>query len=168
MRVPTATKQAELVIKRSRFIAYAYPIQSSDEVKPLVKELWREHSQATHIVQAFVLGARGDEFGMSDNHEPKNTAGRPALEVLKGSELTNILVLIVRYFGGTKLGTGGLVKAYTEAVQAVIAELPSERLVDHVELSADPYDSHTSGSRYAQRDFRDVHLNNREDPGTKL
>ncbi|MCF7942131.1 MAG: YigZ family protein [Spirochaetia bacterium] len=141
MRVPTATRQTELEVKRSRFISYAYPITGRDEIKPLIRSLWKEHPQASHIVQAFILGEHGDIFGMSDDHEPKNTAGRPALEVLRGSDLTDILILIVRYFGGTKLGTGGLVKAYTEAAQQVIAGLPSEEQIIRRDFSVSlPYD----------------------------
>ncbi len=141
MFVPTQPQSAEIEIKRSRFIAYAYPVTTADEIKERIQALWKEHPQASHIVHAYILGDRGDIFGMSDDHEPKNTAGRPALEVLKGSGLTDILVLIVRYFGGTKLGTGGLVKAYTEAAQTAIAGIPSEELIDRIDFSVTiPYE----------------------------
>ncbi len=144
MRIPTTEEQAEIEIKRSKFISYSYPITSADEVRPLVKRLWSLHPNASHVVHAFILGKHGDHFGMSDDHEPKNTAGRPALEVLKGSGLTNILVLIVRYFGGTKLGTGGLVKAYTQSTQMVIADIPSEELIERTRFYLEvPYDLYT-------------------------
>ncbi len=144
MRIPTTEQLAEIEIKRSKFIAHAYPITSTDEVKPLIKHLWKLHPNASHVVHAFVLGFHGDQFGMSDDHEPKNTAGRPALEVLKGSGLTHILVLIVRYFGGTKLGTGGLVKAYTQATQESIAGIPSEELIERTRILLEvPYDLYT-------------------------
>jgi uncharacterized YigZ family protein len=130
MRVPTSEAQAQIEIKRSKFISYAQQVTSALEVKHAIEQMWRTHPQASHVVHAFMLGDHGDQFGMSDDHEPKNTAGRPVLEVLKGSGLTNILVMVVRYFGGTKLGTGGLVKAYTQAAQEVLAGLASEELID--------------------------------------
>jgi uncharacterized YigZ family protein len=129
MRVPTRTAEAEFEARKSRFISYAVPISDAKEVKPAVERLRKEHPQASHVVHAFIIGDTGDQFGMSDDHEPKNTAGRPVLEVLKGSGLTNILVLVVRYFGGTKLGTGGLVKAYTRSAQLVLEHLPSEQII---------------------------------------
>jgi putative IMPACT (imprinted ancient) family translation regulator len=102
-------------------------------------------------------------MGMSDDGEPKGTAGRPVLQVLKGSGLTNILCAVIRYFGGTKLGTGGLVKAYTETAQAALENLPSKRLVSEIniriEISYECYDSArrivtlTDGSRITGEEF---------------
>lgn len=134
MRVPTQTSQAEFEVKRSRFLSYAIPISDTDEVKPAVERLRKEHPQASHVVHAFIIGESADQFGMSDDHEPKNTAGRPVLEVLKGSGLTNILVMVVRYFGGTKLGTGGLVKAYTTSAQLALEHLPSEQIIRRYDI----------------------------------
>lgn len=132
MKVPTGTAQSELEVKRSRFLSYACPVYDPDEVKSALEHLRREHPQASHLVYAFITGDNGTVMGMSDDHEPKNTAGRPALEVLKGSGITNVLVMIIRYFGGTKLGTGGLVKAYTEATQQVLTLLPTEESIPRV------------------------------------
>jgi uncharacterized YigZ family protein len=93
------------------------------------------HPQAVHVVHAAIVGNRADQFSYSDDREPKNTAGRPALEVLKGSGITNILVLIIRYFGGTLLGTGGLVKAYGDVTKEVLSTLKTEELIEKQSLS---------------------------------
>ena len=97
-----------------------------------VKQIRDEHPNATHVVHAAVIGPKGDLYSMSDDREPKNTAGRPALEVLKGSGVTNILVCIVRYFGGTLLGTGGLVKAYGDSTKEVLGVIKTEPLIAKV------------------------------------
>jgi len=134
MRIPTATAEAQIEIKKSRFIALALPVNSLKPIREMVKEKKAEHPGAAHVVHAAVIGPSGSEYSMSDDGEPKGTSGRPALEVLKGSGITNLLVMIVRYFGGTKLGTGGLVKAYGEAVKAVLEELSTEELVEKTEF----------------------------------
>ena len=122
--------EAEIEVKRSRFIAIAIPTDSMDKVKAAVDRVRAEHPTANHVVHASVIGSSGTMYSSSDDREPKNTAGRPALEVLKGSGITNILVCIVRYFGGTLLGTGGLVKAYGDAVKAVLPLLETEELIE--------------------------------------
>lgn len=127
-RLKTAS-EAEIVVKKSRFIVIALPINSLDEVKTLVREVWQRHPEATHVVHAAVVGDSGSLYSCSDDREPKNTAGRPALEVLKGSGITDIIVCIVRYFGGTLLGTGGLVKAYGDAVREVLRTVETEEIV---------------------------------------
>lgn len=130
MKIPVSSHMAEIEVKRSRFIALAERIEDADTIKQRIAKIRGEHPQANHVVHAAVLGARGDQFSMSDDHEPKNTAGRPVLEILKGSDITDILVMVVRYFGGTLLGTGGLVKAYGDAAKAVLDGLRTEELVD--------------------------------------
>ena len=127
MKVLKEEKRAELVVKKSRFIAIARTCTSPADVKRIVDETWSLFPDATHVVHAAVMGS---QFSFSDDHEPKNTAGRPALEVLKGSGITNIIVLIVRYFGGTLLGTGGLVKAYGDSTKLVLDGIATEELVD--------------------------------------
>ena len=129
MRIPSHSAAAEIEIKRSRFIALASRVDSADQATQELKTAWEAHPQASHIVYAFQVGKRGDIFGLSDDGEPHGTAGRPVLEVVKGSGISNLLVMVVRYFGGTKLGTGGLVKAYTGAAQEVLAALPTEKLI---------------------------------------
>ena len=127
MKVLKEEKRAELVVKKSRFIAIARTCTSPADVKRIVDETRSLFPDATHVVHAAVMGS---QFSFSDDHEPKNTAGRPALEVLKGSGITNIIVLIVRYFGGTLLGTGGLVKAYGDSTKLVLDGIATEELVD--------------------------------------
>lgn len=130
MLIPISSYSGEFEIKKSRFIYTALPVSSSEEVKSHIHAKRKEHPKANHVVHAFIIGKEQEVFGMSDDREPKNTAGRPALEVLKGSNITNILVTIVRYFGGTKLGTGGLVKAYGEAAKRAVEAVSVEKLVD--------------------------------------
>lgn len=115
--------QAELVVKKSRFIAIARKCTSTQMAKDLVKEVRAQHPKANHVVHAAVIG---NEFSFSDDKEPKNTAGRPAFEVLKGSGVNNICILIVRYFGGTLLGTGGLVHAYSDAAKLVLSKIKTD------------------------------------------
>lgn len=126
----TRRAETEIIVKKSRFVSIALPCQRSEDVKALVQSVRKEHEGANHVVHAAVLGQMGTIYSSSDDREPKNTAGRPALEVLKGSGITNILVCIVRYFGGTLLGTGGLVKAYGDAVKAVLPLLETEELIE--------------------------------------
>lgn len=130
MKIPISSHMAEIEVKRSRFIALAEKIEDTDFIKQRISQVRAQHPQANHVVHAAVLGTRGDQFSMSDDHEPKNTAGRPVLEILKGSGITSILVMVVRYFGGTLLGTGGLVKAYGDATKAVLDGLKTEELIE--------------------------------------
>ncbi len=130
MLTPKEKARAAIEVKKSKFIALAQKINSQHEAREQLILARKEYHDATHVVHAFIIGRRGDIFGMSDDREPRGTAGRPILEVLKGSGITNVMVLVIRYFGGTKLGTGGLVKAYTEAAQKVLTLLPVEELVE--------------------------------------
>ena len=132
MKVLKEERKVELIVKKSRFIAIARTCASPSDVKRIVDETRSQYPDATHVVHAAVMGS---QFSYSDDHEPKNTAGRPALEVLKGSGITNIIVLIIRYFGGTLLGTGGLVKAYGDSTKLVLDGIATEELVDKVRFS---------------------------------
>ena len=135
MEILLERAESEIIVKKSRFISIALPCSSLEEIKSLVKQIRDEHPNATHVVHAAVIGPKGDLYSMSDDREPKNTAGRPALEVLKGSGVTNILVCIVRYFGGTLLGTGGLVKAYGDSTKEVLGVIKTEPLIAKVSFS---------------------------------
>lgn len=139
MKRLTSKAQAEIIVKKSRFISIAYPVNTLEEVKEKVVLTRKLYSDATHVVHAAVVGKSGTLFSSSDDREPKNTAGRPALEVLKGSGITNICVCIIRYFGGTLLGTGGLVKAYSDSVKEVLKIVETEENIDytHFTLSLD-------------------------------
>ncbi len=130
MRIPLESAQIELEVRKSKFFAFAIPCTSLTDAKHMVTTLKAEHPGANHVVHAAVIGERGDEFSYSDDREPKNTAGRPALEVLKGSGITNVAIFIVRYFGGTLLGTGGLVKAYGDSAKNVLEILKTEELIE--------------------------------------
>ena len=132
MRVLKEERKTELVVKKSRFISIARMCSSPADVKRIVDETRAQYPDATHVVHAAVMGS---QFSFSDDHEPKNTAGRPALEVLKGSGITNIIVLIIRYFGGTLLGTGGLVKAYGDSTKLVLDGIETEELVEKTSFS---------------------------------
>ena len=136
--------EAEIEIKKSRFIAIALPTETMDDVKKHVTEIRKEHPDATHVVHAAVIGKAGTMYSSSDDREPKNTAGRPTLEVLKGSGITNITVCIVRYFGGTLLGTGGLVKAYGDSTKEVLKIAETEPLIEKTSFRMVlPYNSYT-------------------------
>ena len=129
LHVPLETRSTEAVIRRSHFIGKAQPLDSPAAVRELVQREREEHKGCTHVVHAFVTGEVNSQVhGSSDDGEPKGTAGRPVLEVLKGSGFTNILLTVVRYYGGTQLGTGGLVKAYSDSAREVLRDLPGKPL----------------------------------------
>ena len=108
--------------KRSRFIAYAIPVLSTRDVKNEIDKLKKEFYDARHVCWAYMLGADRLEFRSNDDGEPSGTAGKPILGQINSNELTNILVAVVRYFGGIKLGTSGLIVAYREAAADAIRE----------------------------------------------
>jgi uncharacterized YigZ family protein len=108
--------------KRSKFLAFAIPVESVDEVKTIVSEYQKEYYDARHVCYAYMLGSERLEFRANDNGEPSGTAGKPILGQINSNELTNILVIVVRYFGGIKLGTSGLIVAYRQAAADAIAE----------------------------------------------
>lgn len=130
MKVLVKNESNEIIIKNSRFIAEAIIVSSQQEAREKIHEQKELYSDATHVCHAFVCGKAGETNGMSDDGEPSGTAGRPMLDVLKGSGITNILVTVTRYFGGTLLGTGGLVRAYSDSVKEVLALCQTEELVE--------------------------------------
>ncbi|HJV76798.1 MAG TPA: YigZ family protein [Paludibacter sp.] len=113
----TITTPAEGIYKEkgSKFLAFAIPVNTVDEVKEVVKNYRKEYYDARHVCYAYMLGAERKDFRANDDGEPSGTAGRPILGQINSRELTNVLVIVVRYFGGILLGTGGLVVAYKEA-----------------------------------------------------
>lgn len=114
---------ATLVVKNSKFLAEAFPCKSATQARALIASQKEKYKKASHLVHAFVIGPKCEIMGKSDNGEPSGTAGEPCLNVLRHSNLTDILVTIARWFGGTKLGTGGLVKAYTQSTKEVLAKV---------------------------------------------
>ncbi len=111
----------EETIKGSRFLSELFPCDSQVGARELVKAQKAKYADATHVVHAFVIGPGAEVMGMSDDGEPSGTAGRPALDVLRGRACTNTVLTITRWFGGTLLGTGGLVKAYGNGAKGVLA-----------------------------------------------
>jgi uncharacterized YigZ family protein len=105
----------------SKFLAYAYPIEQENEVKPLVENLKKEHFKAVHHCFAYRLGLDRSNFRVNDDGEPSGTAGKPIFNTLLSQEITNILVVVVRYFGGTLLGVPGLINAYKSATIEALA-----------------------------------------------
>jgi uncharacterized YigZ family protein len=116
----TANAQGLFKDRGSKFISYIFKIQNEKEVKERLTELKKEHPSANHHCYAWVLGAGKEAFRASDDGEPSGTAGKPILAQLKQHNLTNVLLIVVRYFGGTLLGTGGLINAYKEAAMDAI------------------------------------------------
>lgn len=110
----------EETIKGSRFLSELLICETQAQARELIKAQKEKYYDATHVCHAFITGAQGEVMGMSDDGEPSGTAGRPILDVLKGRKCTNTMITVTRWFGGTLLGTGGLVKAYCGGAKQVI------------------------------------------------
>ena len=106
--------------KNSKFFGYAFPITGEDEVKPIVEELKKQHHSARHWCYAFQLGTDAIKYRANDDGEPNNTAGMPIYGQIQSFGVTNVLVVVVRYFGGVKLGAGGLISAYRASAQMAL------------------------------------------------
>ena len=133
----TIEKYTEEIYKEkgSKFLAFAYPVTTQDEIKQILADLRKKYYDATHHCYAYILGFDKEEFRMNDDGEPSSTAGKPIYGQLLSNNLTNVLVVVVRYFGGTKLGVSGLIKAYKTSTQvclesAVIVEKKVMRLYE--------------------------------------
>jgi uncharacterized YigZ family protein len=137
-RVPAARHRVEQTIDRSRFICTVDCVSTPEDAQRLLRDLNTEFPDATHNCWAYVAGPPGStsRIGMSDAGEPHGTAGRPMLTVLLHSGIGEIAAIVTRFYGGTKLGTGGLVKAYGGAVQLALETLPVTERVDYVDLTA--------------------------------
>lgn len=131
LTVPLEAARAEITVVNSRFIASLSPASSVEEARAFISSIKAEFPDATHNVPAFIVGG-GNSYTeyCSDDGEPSGTSGRPLLAVLRGSGLGDVAVVVTRYFGGTLLGTGGLVKAYSEAGKAVLAKTRRAGLVE--------------------------------------
>ena len=106
--------------KKSKFISFVFPVKTAEEVKEIVAEHRRKYYDARHVCWAYMLGSGREDYRTNDDGEPSGTAGRPILGQINSFELTNVLILVIRYFGGTLLGTSGLIKAYKEAAEDAI------------------------------------------------
>ena len=133
--IPLEAVEVEIVVVNSRFIASLSPAKSVEDARAFIDEVKKRFPDATHHVPAFVIGHGNSIIShSSDDGEPSGTAGRPALAVLQGSGLGNVVVVVTRYFGGTKLGTGGLVKAYGDAVREVLHSVKKAVLIPSTTL----------------------------------
>ena len=117
MKIAYSGGEGEIIEKKSRFIATVTPVHSEDEALEFIASMKKKYWNATHNCSAFVVGENQELQRCSDDGEPQGTAGRPMLDVLLGEEIHDAAVVVTRYFGGTLLGTGGLVRAYSKAVQ---------------------------------------------------
>jgi uncharacterized YigZ family protein len=130
-RTIAASAEGIYTEKRSKFIAIALPVRTVDEVKALLEEYQKKYYDARHVCYAYMLGPQRKDFRANDNGEPSGTAGKPILGQINSNELTDILIIVVRYFGGIKLGTSGLIVAYkAAAAEALAAAEVVEKTVD--------------------------------------
>jgi uncharacterized YigZ family protein len=129
--IPAERSRAEIRASNSRFIASAAPTATVEAARAFIGQIQAEMPDATHHVYAYIIGhGATTTLGMSDDGEPSGTAGRPVMAVLRGSGLGDVTLVVTRYFGGTLLGTGGLVHAYGDAARAVLVVLPREEKVE--------------------------------------
>ena len=140
-RIPAQETRTEISVINSHFITTIAPVFSVDEAKSFIRRIKSEFSDASHNVPAFVIGHGSSVIThCNDDGEPSGTAGRPALAVLQGSGIGDAAVVITRYFGGTKLGKGGLVRAYSDSVRAVLKAVPyAEKVPTHTVMIVTPY-----------------------------
>jgi uncharacterized YigZ family protein len=141
--VPIGESRYEITIKHSRFLGFARSLEESGEAASIIAEFRNKYKDASHVVYGFITGGLHREMsGYSDDREPRGTAGRPILEVIKGSGTVNVIVLVIRYFGGTKLGTGGLSRAYSACAAGTLKQLKTKELVEEQKFAIEvPYES---------------------------
>ena len=126
--------------KRSKFLAFAHPVETIDEIKDLLTDYKKKYYDARHVCYAYMLGPERTDFRANDDGEPSSTAGKPILGQINSRELTNILVVVIRYFGGVKLGISGLIVAYREAAaEALSAAAVIEKMIEETVTFTFPY-----------------------------
>lgn len=132
-RTLEAASEAQYRVLGSRHLCYAYPVNSEEEVKLLIDQLWKDNHNATHVCYAWRLGFDKTRYRINDDGEPSGTAGKPIFGQIQSFDLTNILIAVVRYYGGTKLGTGGLIDAYKTVSKLAIeaATIIEKPVKDH-------------------------------------
>ena len=123
--------------QRSKFHSFAYPVQNPDEVKEIIGELRKKYYDARHVCWAYMLGVERAQFRVNDDGEPSSTAGKPILGVINSNELTDVLIVVVRYFGGVKLGTSGLIVAYRSAAQDAVekAQIVEKTVEENIRIA---------------------------------
>lgn len=126
----------EYIVDKSRFITTIYPCTTEEEAQAFIGRINKEFWDATHNCTAYALGAKQEQQRSSDNGEPSGTAGKPMLEVLKKTGITNVAVVVTRYFGGIKLGAGGLIRAYSHSVAESLRLAPKELHTTRTQLQA--------------------------------
>lgn len=124
-----ASAEGEYSEKRSKFLAYAYPVTTEEEALERVREMRARYYDARHVCWAYRLGPTGELYRANDDGEPSGTAGKPIHGILVSQGLTEVIVLVVRYFGGVKLGTSGLIEAYREATLAALEDAPRRECI---------------------------------------
>ncbi|MCR5437103.1 MAG: YigZ family protein [Treponema sp.] len=159
MEVLTAKVEFEEKIKGSRFLSELIPVESQNDAREIIKAQKAKYADSTHVVHAFIIGNEAQIMGMSDDGEPSGTAGRPVLDILKGRKCTNVILTVTRWFGGTLLGTGGLVKAYSGGAKQVIEKADSlkafSELIEKKEFS---FDCDYSGYKLIKNNFENFEL----------
>ena len=122
--------------QRSKFISYAVPVQTQEQVKEVVDSYRKQYYDARHVCWAYMLGADRTQFRANDDGEPSSTAGKPILGVINSNELTDVLIVVIRYFGGVKLGTGGLIVAYRAAALDAVsnAEIIEKTVAEDISI----------------------------------
>jgi uncharacterized YigZ family protein len=120
--------------KRSKFLAFAHHVETLDEIKELLAQYRKKYYDARHVCYAYMLGAAREDFRANDDGEPSSTAGKPILGQINSHELTDVLIVVVRYYGGVNLGTSGLIVAYREAAADAIAhaEVETRQVEEHI------------------------------------
>ena len=134
--IPKQRVRQETEIRKSRFITTLAPVTDASQVQTFLNDIKQEFPDASHLCWAFLLGRpkSSAHVGMSDDGEPKGTAGRPMLTVLLHADVGDIMVIVTRYFGGTKLGTGGLQRAYSDCVKQILADLETTQRVNYCSI----------------------------------
>ena len=127
---------AELVIEKSRFIGHVKPVETREEADAFIREIKARYRDATHNVPAFVIGEKFQQQWASDDGEPQGTSGVPMLQMMVKEGITNVVVVVTRYFGGIKLGTGGLVRAYTNTAKAALEDAGIRQVKDRTVITA--------------------------------
>lgn len=136
-RTIKSTSEAVFTEKRSKFLAFAFPVETVDQVKEHIASLTKKYFDARHVCYAYMIGPERKDFRANDNGEPSGTAGKPILGQINSLELTNVLVGVVRYFGGIKLGTSGLIAAYRAAAREALegAEIIECHVTNDIEFT---------------------------------
>lgn len=127
--------EARYVEKMSRFLAFAIPVRDSEEARRIVKDYQNKYHDARHVCWAYMIGPERTEWQLNDNGEPSGTAGKPIIGQINSRELTDVLVIVVRYFGGIKLGTSGLIAAYKEAASEALDDAGKKECTRTADLS---------------------------------